>query len=120
MIIAIHNQNPGTGPEAGYTRYQVGSHWVDATTEPTLAEVDAQRNPPKTKAQRVAAHYAASGQSQLLVQMCIDVIEDKAKTLAPGLGMTFEQGKAAFYASNKSYRECRIIKQGQIDIETGP
>ena len=120
MIISIHNQDPGTALPEGYTRYQVGAHWVDATTEPTLAEVDAHRNPPKTKAQLVAAHYAASGQSQLLVQTVIDIIEDKVKALAPGLGMTFEQGKAAFYASNKAYRECRIIKQGQLDIEAAP
>lgn len=73
-----------------------------------------------TKAQQVAAYYASKGKDQLLVQTVIDVIEDKAKTMAPGYGMTFDQAKAAFYASNKSYRECRIIKQGQIDIESQP
>ncbi|MES1979541.1 MAG: hypothetical protein V4451_15980 [Pseudomonadota bacterium] len=73
-----------------------------------------------TKAELVAAYYAAKGKDQLLVQTVIDVIEDKAKTLAPTYGMSFEQAKAAFYASNKSYRECRIIKQGQIDIESAP
>lgn len=86
----------------------------EATTE-EFAAWELARAP--TKAQKVAAYYASKGKDQLLVQMCIDVIEDKAKALAPSYGMTFEQAKAAFYASNKSYRECRIIKQGQIDLE---
>jgi hypothetical protein len=73
-----------------------------------------------TKAQQVAAYYAAKGKDPLLVQTVIDVIEDKAKTLAPTYGLTFDQAKAQFYATNKSYRECRIIKQGQIDIEAAP
>jgi len=84
------------------------------------AEVVAYLNPTLTKAQLVAAYYAAKGKDPLLVQTVIDVIEDKAKTLAPTYGLTFEQAKAQFYATNKSYRECRIIKQGQVDIENAP
>ena len=30
MIIATHSENPGTAVPAGYTRYQIGSRWVDS------------------------------------------------------------------------------------------
>jgi hypothetical protein len=122
MIIAIHNQNPGTGPEDGYTRYQVGAHWVDATTEPTLADVDAHRNPPKTKAQQIAALLDPYNLQRINIQMVIGMAELRADMVAlqTAGATTREADLANSFTRNTAYRVARTLENACLAIEAAP
>ena len=75
---------------------------------------------PPSKPEQIDALLAAKGVTRLLVQLTIEVSEDKARALAPSYGMTAEQGIAYAYSKNKSYRECKDLETAIRVIETTP
>lgn len=87
--------------------------WLAKGNTPLPADVP----PPPTKDQRIAALLAAKGVTRLLVQLTIEVSEDKAKALAPSYGLTPEQGVAYAYSTNKAYRECKDLETAIRAIE---
>lgn len=77
----------------------------------------------QTAAARVAkveALLASKGVTRLLVQLTIEVSEDKAKALAASYGMTDAQALAYAYSKNKTYRECKDLETAIRAIETAP
>lgn len=90
--------------------------WLAKGNAPLPADVP----PPPTKDQRIAALLAAKGVTRLLVQLTIEVSEDKAKALAPSYGLTPEQGVAYAYSTNKAYRECKDLETAIRAIEVAP
>lgn len=105
MISAIHNQDPGTPLPEGFVRYQVGDVWVDASGGmPLLAEVDAVRNPPKTKLQRETEFLAPYKLTRQTVQMIIGMGELDARLKALANGTTYEDELAENYLRNKTYK----------------
>lgn len=72
---------------------------------------------PPTKDQQIADLLAVKGVTRLLVQLTIEVSEDKAKALAASYGMTAEQALAYAYSKNKTYRECKDLETAIRAIE---
>jgi hypothetical protein len=90
--------------------------WLAKGNTPTPADVPA----PPTKAERIERLLASKGVSRLLVQLTIQVLEDKAKAQAPSYAMTEAQGLAYLYQQNKSYRECKDMEAAILAIEAAP
>lgn len=75
---------------------------------------------PPTKDQQIDAMLYNKGVTRLLVQLTIEVSEDKARALAPSYGMTADQAIAYAYTKNKSYRECKDLETAIRAIEAAP
>ena len=75
---------------------------------------------PPTKDQQIDVMLSNKGVSRLLVQLTIEVSEDKAKALAPSYGLTEAQAIAYAYSKNKTYRECKDLETAIRAIETAP
>lgn len=90
--------------------------WVMAGNIVTPADVV----PPPTKAQRIAALVATTGETRLTVQMTITVCEDKATAMSTALGMPAPAAIALAYSKNKSYRMCKDLETAIQTIERSP
>lgn len=75
---------------------------------------------PPTKEQKIETLLSSKGVTRLLVQLTIEVSEDKAKALAPSYGLTEAQAIAYAYSKNKTYRECKDLEAAIRAIEVAP
>ena len=104
---------PADKANADYTEYL---RWLsDGNTPEPVGLIS-----PLAKDQQIAALLTAKGVTRLLVQLTIEVSEDKARALAPSYGMTAEQAIAYAYSKNKSYRECKDLEAAIRAIEVAP
>lgn len=96
--------------------YAVYLMLVDQGYVPEPADVP----PPPTKTQQIDSLLAAKGVTRLVVQLTIEVSEDKARALAATYGLTEVQALAYAYSKNKTYRECKDLEVAIRAIEVAP
>jgi hypothetical protein len=92
--------------------------WAIVSLYATQAEADAARA--AKRASDIEALLSAKGVTRQLSQLTILVLENEAKTMAPGYGMTAAQGLAYLYTRNKTYRECKDLETAILALEAAP
>lgn len=100
------SDNASIPADAGNSDYAEYLIWLASGNIPESA--DASSAP--SKAEQIEAMLAAKGVTRLLVQLTIEVSEDKARALAASYAMTADQAIAYAYSKNKSYRECKDLE----------
>lgn len=106
-------QLPADPANGDYAAYLV---WKGLGNTPEAADAP----PLPTKAEQIDSLLSTKGVTRLVVQLTIEVSEDKARALAVSYGLTEVQALAYAYSKNKTYRECKDLEVAIRVIETSP
>jgi len=111
--VCVFESNGSEDDRIGADMVPLDSAEIQEYLEPT-------NTPPPSKEQLVDGLLASKGVTRLLVQLTIEVSEDKAKALAASYDMTEAQALAYAYSKNKTYRECKDLEAAIRAVETAP